>query len=157
MDGKEFLLQVFKGDQDALALVVSLNHIAHVWDDLIDKDKPVSNDQINALIWAVLGDVPTNPFYFRHFAKLQPLIENALVGYMTANELEKGDKKDRVIAFTLRYAGVVNVVAHMIHLVGGREWAAQWCPQLWRLSIKDDLSKYLAELEVRYAAEKARA
>ena len=35
----------------------------HTWDDLVDKDKPVSEADINGAFVALMVHVPANPFY----------------------------------------------------------------------------------------------
>ena len=40
-------LEWFGGNTDALAMYDLFKELAHIWDDLVDKDKPVSEDAIN--------------------------------------------------------------------------------------------------------------
>jgi hypothetical protein len=37
------------GDQEAIAFNALIYRIVETWDDLVDRDKPVSNEQINTL------------------------------------------------------------------------------------------------------------
>ena len=40
-----------------------IGHVSRVMDDLIDKDFPVSNDQIYKAFWALLAGLWLNPFF----------------------------------------------------------------------------------------------
>ena len=48
-------LEWFGGNQDALSVYRMLVDLAHIWDDLVDKDKPIGETEINNafLIWAI--------------------------------------------------------------------------------------------------------
>jgi hypothetical protein len=52
----------FGGNTDALNLFHHLVELIHIWDDLIDKDKPVSDEQINKAFLIALVYMPSNPF-----------------------------------------------------------------------------------------------
>jgi hypothetical protein len=56
-------LEWFGGNQDALNMYRMFVDLAHIWDDLVDKDKPVSADEINQAFLTCLVYLPANPFY----------------------------------------------------------------------------------------------
>ena len=43
MDDKAFMLHAFKGNQAAVDYVLAIARVADVWDNLIDKDVPVTD------------------------------------------------------------------------------------------------------------------
>ena len=52
---------LFKGNDDAVQLVLMLREISHTWDDLIDKDKPVADTQIHRAFWIALIGLRNHP------------------------------------------------------------------------------------------------
>lgn len=123
----------FQGDAAAVALCLDLLDAAHVWDDLVDGDKPVPADQITATFRRLLVDIPANPFYRRWQAELLPVLASALVQWQTANVFEQDRRPhDMAKAYMLR-AGLYHVFAHVAWLIGGPDWAAAVGPEVWRL------------------------
>lgn len=112
-----------KGNQDAARFVLALHQIVDTWDDLIDKDKSVSDSDIHAAFTGALIEIPRNPFYQANFMRLNPVIEAAIADWHTANALE--DKKDEANlreAYVLRCSGY-SVAVMCAAVVGGDEWA----------------------------------
>jgi hypothetical protein len=115
------LSQFLLGDEEATAFVVSLFTVLHCWDGLVDKDRPVADAEIDAAFTAALVDLPTNPFYQRHFGQLQPLMSVALANWKAANRLEEsGDNAVLQIAFVIR-SDYCSLVLKAMELVGGRD------------------------------------
>lgn len=97
------LLEWMNGDAQAADLLVTLFHIGEVWDDLIDKDKPVSDDQINEAFVLALFDLSGNPFFARHASFLRPIMLMGMNSWMDSVSYERsGDPHWQVWAFVLR-------------------------------------------------------
>ena len=60
---QEGKLQWFGGNEEALAMYRMFIDLAHTWDDLVDKDKEVSEDRINNAFMICLVYLPMNKFY----------------------------------------------------------------------------------------------
>lgn len=114
----QFLDRVLLGHRPAVAFCQQLGAISQIWDDLVDGDKEVSSDEINAAFWRALVEVPANPFYQQHFTHLQPLIQAAITDWLDANELERGSTHEQQVAWVLRDS-VGAIVVHCAYLVGG--------------------------------------
>lgn len=134
-DFKDLLAKWLRGDQDAIAFILAIHQIAEIWDDLIDQDKPVPPEAINAMLFGALVTLPRNPFYQRNIALLNPLVEQAIVDWHTANAFEKsGDVEKLRMAWVLRSSPFALTVMSS-RIVGGHEWAVQTSIELWsRLS-----------------------
>lgn len=134
-----------QGHQDAIDLCTLIFDIAHVWDDLIDKDKPVSNDDIHNVFWMALIELPQNPFYARFFTHLHPLMKMGILNWKSANALEASTTPEhKVIAYALRLV-ITDIVTMCALLVGGRQWAEQVHLQM-QLSSPESLSSYIQTL-----------
>ena len=112
-------LEWFNGNADALALFEAFVEVAHLWDDLIDKDKEVTGDQINRVFTLCLTVIPYNPVFRMHQDSLKPLIINGIAGYLLANKYEeKKDEHGIELAHTMRYA-VSGIFMYLIVLANG--------------------------------------
>lgn len=142
LEGK---LEWFGGDQDALDFFRMLVVNAHTWDDLVDKDKEVSEDRINDAFLTALVYMPVNPFYQRIQAQILPMWITTVSAYQTANHFEKTkDPHGLEIAHTLRYAAG-NIIAYAIHVCVGPEKAKLYLPEMWKAVVIERFDDYRKE------------
>lgn len=139
------LLTWFGGDQTALAFLYSISRITELWDDLIDKDKPVTPEQINDAMFDALVALPCNPFYAKHRTYLTPLMIAAISSWQDANTLSKGTRNQRALAYTLRNMDVQIILA-IITLTRGRDTARALGPEIWTYfaAEQDDFDAWMA-------------
>ena len=98
-------LEWFGGDQDALNMYRMFVDLAHLWDDLVDKDKDASEDDINNAFLICLVYLPANPFYRSIQDQILPMWLTVVSAYQTANKFEREkDPHGLEIAHSLRYA-----------------------------------------------------
>ncbi len=117
----EIIAKATRGDASAAEFLTALHQVVDLWDDLIDKDRPVSSDAINTAFYDLLVTLPRNAFYQRNFALLNPLIESAIIDWHTANALE-ASKQSMQTAYGLRCSG--QAVSIMVaRIVGGPSFA----------------------------------
>ena len=145
-DDREYLLYAYQGNAAAVDLVRTIAEISHIWDDLIDRDKPVSDAQINRAFMIALLELPKNQFYQAHCLDLLPVMTAGTLNWLTANEYEKTqDQEAHALAHVLRY-GIADLVLYIAYIIGGQEWAQQVAPKLRRISQKDTLENYFSEV-----------
>lgn len=134
----EQLRHLCRGNQSALEFCAAIVDIAAWYDDLIDKDQPITDGMIHQLMWATMVTLPRNTFYRQHFEMLNPLVINTIHNWRIANELERtqAGKDDLSIAFIIRssYADILRMVAL---LVGGESYALE-CGVLIRRYVHDE-------------------
>ena len=107
---------------EAVELNTLLYQVAEAWDDLIDGDA-VNADVINATFYAAMVTVPRNPFYQRHFALLNPLVEAAILDWFTANDLEKTRNVDKLRTSYMLRCGLQAVTVMCARILKGVVWA----------------------------------
>lgn len=111
------------GNADAIAFILMIHKIAELWDDLIDKDVDIDADAINGAFYAALIALPRNRFYQQNFADLNPILEQAILDWQTANALElKRDADCLRTAFILK-CGFFGLTVMAAKIVGGPRWA----------------------------------
>jgi hypothetical protein len=138
----EFLL----GNADAVQFIVRVFRALHVWDDLIDRDKALTDDEINSVFWDLLVVLPTDPFYVRNIALLSSTLVNAIINWHAANKLEReGDAKDKSIAFILRGA-YIDLLSASAFIVGGMRWAQEVSPAIRRWAHEETFDQYMVNL-----------
>lgn len=97
------LLEWFLGNEDAVRCYVTLSSIGETWDDLIDKDKEITNKEINAAFLNALVFLQNNPFYVSYRAFLEPVLIISINAWFDSDILQKSDNgKWRMLAFYLR-------------------------------------------------------
>lgn len=148
-------LEFLKGDYNAVNFVVRVFRALHVWDDLIDKDKPVADDEIHSVFWDLLIALPADPFYRAHMNVLSGTIVNAVTNWHIANTLEReGDEKDKSIAYILRGA-YIDLLSASALLVGGIDWVREIGPAIRRWAHEETFEEYLHNLAIECEARNA--
>lgn len=143
----KFLVSVLRGNEPAVQMCQQLHEIAQVLDDLIDKDKPVSDQKIIHTFWKMLIELPDNPFYRQHELTIRPLIAVALQDWTDSVNMERaGDAHARTLAFVLRDQ-ITAVVVQCACIVGGYEWMQSVSVDIRRYAHEESLEDYLSELK----------
>lgn len=126
------VLSWFDGDQDAASMYSMFVELSHTWDDIVDKDKDVSEDAINKAFLIALVYLPANPFYQKIQYQILPMWMTVVSAYQVANKFEKDkDPHGIEIAHSLRYAAG-NIVAYAVHACVGPERAKEVLPGMWK-------------------------
>ncbi|WP_203234813.1 hypothetical protein [Modicisalibacter coralii] len=136
-----------KGDRDAVEFIGIISDIAHVWDDLIDRDHPVDDETIDRVFSNMLIDLPRNAFYVKHFDRLHAILTTAIANWQAANKMEReGDDYERSIAFILR-SSYVDLVTQSAYLLGGAAWARQVAEEIRLMTHRETYGGYLEALD----------
>jgi hypothetical protein len=142
---QEGKLEWFGGNEDALRMYRLFTVLAHTWDDLVDKDKPLSEDDINNAFLIALVYLPGNPFYQRIQQQILPMWIPVVSSYQTANTFERAkDPHGIEIAHMLRYAAG-NIAAYAIHVCVGPEKAKEYLPEMWKTVVAERFDDYRKE------------
>lgn len=146
MNDIEFLTFAMRGDMDAVGLVLSVVKITDVWDNLVDKDKPVSDEEINQAFWLALVEIPKNPAFRRYQLDVTTVISTGIINWHVANKLQNGDDHAKQIAHVIRYS-ISDITLYLASAIGGPEWAAEVGPELRLRSQKDKLENFMKEMK----------
>ena len=154
MDDRTFMLHAFRGNQAAVDYVLMVARAADVWDNLLDRDAPVADKDINDAFWLLAVEIPRNAFFQAYANELLPVTATGILNWMAANSLEQRQGHRAIeIAHVIRYS-IADVILMAALLCGGREWAEQVGPELRLRSQKSDLNEYINSLKgVHHAAE----
>lgn len=138
-------LEWFGGNEDALRMYRMFADLAHTWDDLIDKDKEVTNEAINHAFMICLVYLQSNPFYQLIQRDIVPMWISVVSSYEAANKFEREkDAHGIEIAHMLRYAAG-NIIAYAIHVCVGPQKAAEYIPEMWKCVVAERFDDYRKE------------
>jgi hypothetical protein len=138
-------LEWFGGNQDALNMYRMFVDLAHLWDDLVDKDKEAAEYDINNAFLICLVYLPANPFYRSIQAQIWPMWLTVVSGFETANKFERDkDPHGIEISHGLRYAAG-NIVAYAVHVCVGPEQARVFLPEMWKNVFYERFDEYRKE------------
>lgn len=120
MDKRNALrVQACAGDVHALQFLASVMDVVEIWDDLVDRDKPVTESEINAAFVSLLLVLPQNPFFERNKQFLLPVMTMCVNAWFDANALEKSnDTRLQQSAWWLKQMGV-ELYPAVAYVVGG--------------------------------------
>jgi len=126
-------------DTSAKEFVCLLFNIFETWDDLVDKDKPLSDKDISDAFRRAIVYLPVNPFYNQHFGVLYPLVVSTITAWETSNSLHKIAESDAALAeaYTLRKL-LITVVVECVRIVHGDEAAFSASLAGWGASARND-------------------
>lgn len=145
------LAQALQGHAQAIAFCSSLHALLHLWDDLIDRDRPVADEDINAAFRCALVDLPLNLFFRQHAPTLAPVIAAGISAWEAANHFEAGADRERWRKAHMLRVHIGAVFVTCAELVGGYEWGRSVAPAIYDLVQGDTLAGYLQEMERKHA------
>jgi hypothetical protein len=99
----QLLVGWMAGNPEAIEVVHVLGQVCETWDDLVDKDREVTEEIINRTFTGVFVKLVTNSFWQRGRLFIEPVFIVAINAWMDANELaESDDERYRMLAFHIR-------------------------------------------------------
>lgn len=108
-------------DPHALSFFIAFGDICELFDDIIDRDKPISDDHAVRVLFTVLTELPLNPFFEQYKRNIIPIIITGINAWLDANQLEKGSRNDQVFAYVLR-DWYVELLSFIIYALRGRDY-----------------------------------
>lgn len=114
-------VEAANGNRAALDYLSSVMACVELWDDLIDRDKSPSDEDINGVMLTLMVCLPANEFFSLNKSYLLPLTITCINAWMDSNELKQShDERDRQAAWWLKQMGV-ELYGAVAYLTGG--WA----------------------------------
>ena len=138
-------IEWFNGNKYGLEIYNFFVELAHTWDDLVDKDKEVSEAEINRAFYIALVGLPANPLYAQIQNQVLPLWITVINAYAVANSYERAkDDHGLEVGHSLRYAAG-NIISYIVFICNGAEKAAQIMPEVWKNIVSERFDDYRKE------------
>jgi hypothetical protein len=112
------------GDPNAIGFILAFGDACELFDDIIDRDKPIEDGHAVRVLFSVFTELPLNPFFNTYKLQLIPLLVTGINAWLDANDLEKGTDNDKVFAYVLR-DWYMEFVSFVIYLVRGKDYMRQ--------------------------------
>jgi len=112
------------GDPYAVSFILAFSDACELFDDLIDKDKPIDDAHVVRVLFSLLTELPLNPFFDAYKQQLIPIIITGINAWLDSNVLENGDENQQVFAYVLR-DWYMEFISYVIYLVRGRDYMRQ--------------------------------
>lgn len=150
---RQLLQRWLKGHGAACDFILQLFAVLHVWDDLIDRDKPISTKDVHTALWHALISLPRNRFYAENFSLLNGLLQTAILNWHVANRFEaEDDAVGRHVAFVIR-STYVDLVTMCAWIVGGNDWALTVGYEARKHASSEGMIAYLESLQREHRSE----
>lgn len=115
---------LYKGNESAIRLAEILWQACQFWDDLVDKDKDISAEEINAIMLSIMVELPLNPVY-KSMHSLPHHIYNVFLRWRDSTAMESDLKEgDREKCYMLR-AGIYDLFVLIAAHLYGDQWAQE--------------------------------
>lgn len=114
-------LREWVGDPQAIAFFNAFGDACELFDDVIDKDKPIEDAHAIRVLFSLLTELPLNPFFEQWKRQLIPIIVTGINAWLDANDLEKGSENDKVFSYVLR-DWYVELLSFVIYVTKGRDY-----------------------------------
>ena len=141
---QELLHWAFKG-RNAIAYVNTIFRISQTWDDLIDRDRVPTPDEINSLMWDALFTLGENPFYISFQHQLCAVQKSAALDWFAANELEViGARQKNRLDHKRQQMALIAFVATLLY---GPKWGAEVATAVRRHTHDEEFEDYIGGLD----------
>ena len=118
-DAKRWIATICNGNTDAEAMLWGWWNFFHMFDDMIDQDKPTPKELVMRECFLFIRDLSFNPFYLEHKVSLFTMLMQVLNRWLDGDEWEKSDDEwKRSVSDVLR-CGDMELYFHVAYLCGG--------------------------------------
>ena len=144
---RDFLRYALRDNTSAVLFCELIINVSQTLDDLIDKDKPISDGDIFQSYWEALIEIPANQFYRANDLTLRPLMAAVLQDWKDSVTLERdGTHHSKTLAFVLRDQ-LTGFIIQCCYLTGGYEWMQQASMEVRQYFQPESFEGYITELE----------
>lgn len=110
------------GDQQAVDFLMLISRTYEFFDDLVDRDKPYTDEMAISVLFDLTIELPRNPFYLFYKDQLIPVMATAINAWVDSIRLERsGGDTGKNIAYVLRF-WCVELVMFTVLLLRGRDY-----------------------------------
>lgn len=153
-DLKNLAMEAACGNKAAADFLMTVCEAMHFWDDLIDKDKPITDATVHRVFTNLLCILPLNPFFREYTVQLCSAMMIAVQNWHVANDAERQDPGlvdgEKVVplnvAFVLR-SSYVDWVTMTATLCGGVEHGRRVAIRVRELAHREGFENYLINLK----------
>lgn len=145
-DRVTLLRYVLKDNVSAISLCILLGDVARIWDNLVDGDKPVSEDELHNVFWMLLVDLPENQFFRQYIDELRPIIRQIVIDYLDSEKLKYSSNPSHIqVSYVLRDT-LHNIITHCAYLIGGKAWLDEVSLEIRKFAYAESMEQFIEEV-----------
>lgn len=152
-DHEQLYAEAGSGNAEAVAFLRTIVAIAHTWDDLVDRDKPIPDSKIHEAFTGALLTLPANAFYAKWRHLLEPVLLMGAINWRAATSAEREDAQ-RVWPFVMR-SSYVDLLVMVKALTAGVEAAVVFAVKVRDSAHEEGLAAYRSALAQEQWAKEA--
>lgn len=118
-DAKAWIAAAANGDDYAFNFMWDFWCFTHMFDDLVDQDRPVGGEAAGRLLIKFIAQLTFNPFYQKHRDPLFALMVQAVNRWIDGDEWEQSGDPAKIAAAPVIRCSDIEVFAHCAFLTGG--------------------------------------
>lgn len=136
--------QIYKGNTAAIELSFMLLDVAHTWDDLVDKDKPVSTEDIDKAFLYSLQYIPMHPLWS---PAMNVMLTSVFLRWKAANAIEadQSASDDEISKAWMLRASLFDLFEVLALQLHGIDWAITHS-RLIRMYYGENLKDFILEV-----------
>lgn len=115
---KDLVAQITCGNTDARVFLWRFWSFMHAFDDLIDRDKPITADEAIRELVLFLQEISFNPFYNAHKSSLFGFIAMVANRAIVGEQWKFGNDEQKMASASVR-CGDLDLYSHVAFLCGG--------------------------------------
>lgn len=118
-EARYWFTQMANGDEDAFRFMWTFWSFTHLYDDLVDRDRPVTAEQAAGEFVSLLTTLLYNPFFVQHKDTLFPMIVSMFNRWVDGDLWEQSDQLFDQVASSVIRCGDVDLYHIVAFLTGG--------------------------------------
>lgn len=118
---RTLMRDIAAGNEAAMQWMWDFWCFTHVLDDLVDKDKSPSTEEVALALAQFVTALSINPFYQQHSASLYPLIMSAINRWIDGDAMDRSENPKRRVHAEVVRCGDIDLFLHIAFLTGGWE------------------------------------
>lgn len=116
---KQHMREIADGNADAYRFMWTFWNFSHVYDDLVDRDKPVTVEQAAKAAAELIQELTVNPFYVQNALYLLPHLVGVFNRWADGEEWERSEEPVKQLASHVVKCGDIDLYLTVAYLVGG--------------------------------------
>ena len=120
-DARRHFMEIAAGNMSAFNFMWTFWNFTHLYDDLVDNDKPVSVEQAARGIGQLMEQLSFNPFYTSNMRAIFPHIMSTLNRWCDGEDWEQNGTADQIKAASVVKCGDIDLYLNIAYLIGGWE------------------------------------
>ena len=117
-EAKGLIAEITEGNPAAYDFLWRFWNFMHVYDDLLDRDKPVLPEEAIRELLAFVSAISFNPFYLENRQSLFTMLVMVCNRNLVGDAWKSGTMEQRVLSPAVR-CGDLDLYAHVAYLCGG--------------------------------------